>query len=247
MNFDHWDRRLAAWLKSHMMADGPVHEVAKRIDPETALFVVKCITTFGSDVLGEHALAIKEILEAVHESQALEPVLFQAEVALGLNEAGPAQPEQVEAEQVKTAEQVKAEQIKADAELAAQVIEEQTVIVEKEISDREGKSAGENEIDALKKDFEREQQDLEGKLDEMARNYFDKYPDLSDDQRRDATDTFKGVKDEAMENLHGQQETRLEELTRAQQEQREDPENLKDLEDLEERLKELEGTRDERS
>ena len=34
--------------------------------------------------------------------------------------------------------------------------------------------------------------DLEGKIDEMARNYFDKYPDLSKDQRDDATEQVQG-------------------------------------------------------
>ena len=224
-----FDKRSAAWVTAYLMADGPVHDVAQRIaqriDPESALFVVKCVTTFGSYALGEHAPAIKEVLEAVHESQALEPVLFQEEVALGLERAEPVE-----------AEQVKAEQVKADAELAAAAIEEQTQVVEKQISDEAGKSAA--EVDALKKDFEREQQELTGKLDGMARNYFDKHPDLSEDQRRDATETFKGIKEEALGDLRTQQETRLGELTRAQQEQRET---------LVEKRKELEDTRDGRS
>ncbi len=221
----------ASRLMSHLMADGPVHEVAKRFDPESALFVVKCVTTLGAWALGEHAPAIKEILEAVHESEALEPVLSQAEVALGVQAA-----EQVEAEQVKTDEQVKAAQIKADAELAATVIEQETNILEKEVSEEPAKSAGER--DALKTVFEREQQELKDKLDGMARNYFEKHPDLSEDQRADARATFNGIKEEALGNLREQQQTRLEELTRAQQEQRED---------LEKRRRELDGTRDWRS
>lgn len=237
------DKRAAAWVTAYLMADGPVHEVAKRIDPESALFVVKCVTTFGSYALGEHAPAIKEILEAVHESQALEPSLFQAEVALGMFEAEQAQPEQVEAEQVKAeqakteldkaAEQVKVEMIKADAERAAAVIEEQTAIVEQEIVDEPGKVAG--EIDVLEKEFEREKQRRETMLDEMERNYFKKHPDLSKDEREEAEKTFEGIKDKEMENLSRERETRLGELTHAQEQHREE---------LAERLEELEDTRE---
>jgi hypothetical protein len=244
MDFDHWDKRLAAWLKSHE----PLREDPKGFSAHSALLAAKYVTAIASYLPGEVGLMAKELFEAIHHA---ENGMNHPEAGLSEHKAEQAVDEQARVDQqakdvqAKVDEQAKAKNIKADAELAAQVIEEQTIIVEKEISDREEKSAG--EIDALKKDFEREEQDLEGKLDEMARNYFDKYPDLSDDQRRDATDTFNGVKDEAMGNLHGQQETRLEELTRAQQEQREDLENLKALEDLKERLKELEGTRDERS
>jgi hypothetical protein len=171
-------------------------------------------------ILGEHAEPLKGILEAAHESQALEPVLGEIEGAHGEPEDEQARvdlqakdeqarvdlqakdeqarvdlqakdeqarvDQQAKDEQARIDQQAKDEHIKADAELATAVIEVQTGILEKQIADEAGKSAG--EMDALKKDFEREKQELTGKLDGMARNYFDKNPDLSDDQRRDATD-----------------------------------------------------------
>jgi len=226
-----FDRRAAAWLESQLRAHGPIHEIAKRFDFDSASLLVKYVTVLGPAALGEHALAAKEMLETVHQAiLAVEPALSQLEDAHGEPEA-----EQAKDEQARVDQQAKDEHVKADAELAAAVIEEQTGILKKQIADEAEKSAG--EIDALKKDFEREQQELTGKLDGMARNYFDKHPGLSDDQRRDATETFKGIKEEALGELRGNQETRLGELTRAQQEQRGE---------LEERRKELDGTRSDR-
>jgi hypothetical protein len=247
-----FDRRAAAWLTSYMMTNEYLRAAAKNVDLESVPFVTKCIVAFGPLILGEHAQPLKEILEAAHESQAVEPALSQLEDAHGEPEAEQARDEQARIdqqardeqarvdqqardEQARVDQQAKDEHVKADAELAAAVIEEQTGILEKQIADEAEKSAG--EIDALKKDFEREQQELTGKLDGMAGNYFDKHPDLSDDQRRDATETFKGIKEEALGELRGNQETRLGELTRAQQEQRGE---------LEERRKELDGTRSDR-
>ena len=140
--------------------------------------------------------------------------------------------QEAKAEQGRIDEQAKAEYIKADAELAAEVIERETIVVEQKIAEHDGKSAGEN--DALSKDFAREQKELGEKLDGLAKNYFDKYPDMSEDQREEAEKTFKGIKDEAMDNLRGDQEKRLGEQARTQQQQRGE---------LEERRKELEGTR----
>jgi hypothetical protein len=248
-----FDRRAAAWLESQLRAHGPIHEIAKRFDFDSASLLVKYVTVLGPAALGEHALAAKEMLETVHRAiLAVEPALSQLEDAHGEPEAEQAKDEQARVdqqakdeqarvdqqakdEQAKIDQQAKDEYLKADAELAAAVIEEQTGILKKQIADEAEKSAG--EIDALKKDFEREQQELTGKLDGMARNYFDKHPGLSDDQRRDATETFKGIKEEALGELRGNQETRLGELTRAQQEQRGE---------LEERRKELDGTRSDR-
>jgi hypothetical protein len=259
-----FDRRAAAWLESQLRAHGPIHEIAKRFDFDSASLLVKYVTALGPAALGEHALAAKEMLETVHQAiLAVEPALSQLEDAHGEPEAEQVKDEQARVdqqvkdeqarvdqqvkdeqarvdqqakdEQARVDQQAKDEQAKADAELAAAVIEEQTGILEKQIADETEKSAG--EIDALKKDFEREQQELTGKLDGMARNYFDKHAGLSDDQRRDATETFKEIKEEALGELRGNQETRLGELTRAQQEQRGE---------LEERRKELDGTRSDR-
>src|ERR1700733_11066100 len=191
-----FDRRAAAGLTSYMMPNEYLRAAAKQV--ESVPFVTKCIVAFGPLILGERAQPLTEILEAAHQSQAVEPALSQLEDAHGEPEA-----EQAKDEQARVDQQAKDEHIKADAELAAAVIEEQTGILQKQISDEAEKSAG--EIDALKQDFEREQQELTGKLDGMARNYFDKHPDLSDDQRRDATETFKGIKGEALGGLRGNQ------------------------------------------
>lgn len=143
--------------------------------------------------------------------------------------------EQEKTEQLKAAEQAKAEHIKADAELAAAVIAEQAIVVEQEIAKEPGKSAA--EIDALYKEFEREKKELEGKIDGLTKNYFDKHPDLSDDERAKAEGRFKDIREEELGTLRSQQEARMEELTRTQQQQREE---------LEERRKELAGTRADR-
>jgi len=258
MDFQH---RAAAWLTSYVMTNEHLRAAAKQV--ESVPFVTQCIVAFGPSLLGEHAQPLTEILEAAHQSQALEPALGQLEDALGEPEAEQAMDEQARVdqqardeqarvdqqardeqarvdqqardEQARVDQQAKDEHVKADAELAAAVIEEQTGILEQQIADEAEKSA--EEIDSLKKDFEREQQELTGKLDGMASNYFDKHPDLSDDQRRDATATFNGIKEEALGELRGNQETRLGELTRTQQEQRGE---------LEERKKELDDTRSDR-
>lgn len=206
-----FERRAAAWLESQLRSRG----IPSLLDPDNAAFAVKVVAIAGPYVLGEHAPMVKEVLEAVHESMALEPVLSEVEGAPGPTEA---------------------ELIKADAQLAASVIEEQTDLLNKEISAEPGKSAA--EINDLKQEFEKEERELAGKLDGMARNYFDKHPDLSDDQRQDATKKFDAIKEEELGTLRGQQETRLGERTRDQQQHRED---------LEERRKELEGTRSDRS
>src|ERR1700722_5750720 len=280
MDFQH---RAAAWLTSYVMTNEHLRAAAKQV--ESVPFVTQCIVAFGPSLLGEHAQPLTEILEAAHQSQALEPALGQLEDALGEPEAEQAMDEQARVdqqardeqarvdqqardeqarvdqqardeqargdqqakdeqarvdqqakdEQARVDQQAKDEHVRADAELAAAVIEEQTGILEQQIADEAEKSA--EEIDSLKKDFEREQQALTGKLDGMASNYFDKHPDLSDDQRRDATATFNGIKEEALGELRGNQETRLGELTRTQQEQRGE---------LEERKKELDDTRSDR-
>jgi hypothetical protein len=257
MDWQNWDRHVAAHIKSRLTPEGRLQKLAERVDPHTASHLAEIGVAFVTHTLhldGETAHAIGDaILRSLghapdHAKDAhSEPKAESEQVNTEQAKAEQAKTEQAKAaeqvkdEQAKTelgkaAEQVKVEMIKADAERAAAVIEEQTAIVEQEIVDEPGKSGG--EIDALNKDFERERQDREAMLDGLARNYFDKHPDLSDDKRDEAAKTFKGIKDEEMGKLRAQQETRLEELTRVQQEQREE---------LAERLKELEGTRDERS
>jgi hypothetical protein len=72
-------------------------------------------------------------------------------------------------------------------------------------------------------------------LNEHESSYFKRYPDLSEEERAEATERFKTIKDKEMGNLDRQRETRLGELTRGQEQHREE---------LAERLEELEGTRE---
>ncbi len=257
------DKHLAAWMQAQLNADGPVHDLAQRIDPHWAMLTVKLVSGLAAYLLGENAHELHTTLEVIlRQSEPLEPGHGQpadtrseqakageqvktdeqarAEQAKAGEQAKAEQAkaeqlkavEQEKTEQLKAVEQAKAEHIKADAELAAAVIEEQTIVVEQEIAKEPGKSAA--EIDALYKEFEREKKELEGKIDGLAKNYFGKHPDLSDDERTKAEDRFKDIKEEELGTLRGQQEARMEELTRTQQQQREE---------LEERRKELEGTR----
>jgi hypothetical protein len=263
MDWGNWDKRLASDLKSRSKAEGPL-KLAKLVDPHTALHGAEIVTGlvahhFGLDAQAFHAVgdAIRRSIETglghtqdAHSEPKAEQVKAEQAKAEQENTEQVKAAEQVEAEQVKTAEQVKAAElikaeldkaaeqvkaglIKADAERAAAVIEEQTAIVEQEIVDEPGKSTVER--DALEKELGLEKQRRETMLDEMERNYFKKHPDLSKDEREGAEKTFKGIKDKEMENLSRERETRLGELTHAQDQRREE---------IAERLEELEGTRE---
>src|SRR5258708_7106862 len=144
-----FDRRAAAWLESQLRAHGPIHEIAKRFDFDSASLLVKYVTVLGPAALGEHALAAKEMLETVHQAiLAVEPALSQLEDAHGEPEAEQAKDEQAKDEQAKDEQarvdqqakdeqarvdqqakdeqarvdqQAKDEHVKADAELAAAV------------------------------------------------------------------------------------------------------------------------------
>jgi hypothetical protein len=102
-----------------------------------------------------------------------------------------------------------------DAELATAAIEELTVKLENAISEQ-AKEA-EQETAALRKEFKDEQDELVGKLDKMRDKYFKNHPDLPADQRTDAEETFKTIKDEAIGELKTQQDSRLVELQGQQQ------------------------------
>lgn len=233
MDWDHWDKRLAAKLKSYE----PLREDGKELSAiaHGALTVVKGLSALASFLPGDVGQLAKEVFEALHH---LEPVEHTG-AGHGEHKAAP---DKGEAEQDKTeldktgldkaTEQVKAEMVKADAERAAAVIEEQTVIVEQEIVDEPGKSTAERDV--IEQEFKLEKQRRETKLDDMERNYFEKHPDLSKDQREKAEETFQGIKEKEMGNLSRERETRLEELAHAQDKHREE---------LAERLEELEGTR----
>src|SRR5579862_3072000 len=141
MDWDHWDKRLAAKLKSYE----PLREDGKELSAiaHGALTVVKGLSALASFLPGDVGQLAKEVFEALHH---LEPVEHTG-AGHGEHKAAP---DKGEAEQDKTGldkatEQVKAEMVKADAERAAAVIEEQTAIVEQEIVDEPGKSTAERD------------------------------------------------------------------------------------------------------
>lgn len=243
MDWDHWDKRLAAKLKSYE----PLREDGKELSAiaHGALTVVKGLSALASFLPGEVGQLAKEVFEALHHMEPLEHTGAGHGEHKAAPDKGEAEQDKTEldkTEQVKTGldkteldkatEQVKAEMVKADAERAAAVIEEQTVIVEQEIVDEPGKSTAERDV--IEQEFKLEKQRRETKLDDMERNYFEKHPDLSKDQREKAEETFQGIKEKEMGNLSRERETRLEELAHAQDKHREE---------LAERLEELEGTR----
>lgn len=227
------DRRAAAWLESHLRADGPLHDFAKRFDFEGTSLQVKYTIAIGALLPGGFAPVAKEIFDAVHEAMlAVEPALSHLEAEPAKSAAEQAKDEVERATAKSERAEGKSAQTKADAELGAAVIEEQSILLQQQISEQEATSK--EEVAALKKVFEQEEQELTGKLDAMARKYFEKHPDLGADLRDEATATFNKVKDEALTGLRGGQETRMKELTGPQEKHREE---------LEERKKELDGTR----
>lgn len=125
---------------------------------------------------------------------------------------------------------------KADAEMAAAAIEELTVKLAN-VTSEETREA-EQETAALKEEFKDEQGELAGKLDKMRDKYFKNHPDLDKDQRTDAEQTFKTIKDEAIEALKAQQNSRSVELHTQQQDLRDNYEQARE---------ELDGTRDQRA
>jgi hypothetical protein len=141
-----------------------------------------------------------------------------------------------ELQAVQNQEQDSAEySLQADAELATAAIEEQAVKLENAISEQTKEA--EQETAALSQEFKDEQDELAGKLDKMRDKYFQNHQDLPADQRTDAEDTFKTIKDEAIGELKTQQDSRLVELQAQQQ----------DLSDnYEQAQKELDQTRHER-
>jgi hypothetical protein len=241
-----FDRHAAAWLIAHSGTDGPIHKLLKPIN-HTVLHIAEIVIAVGAHVFELDPATVHAVQDAIHQSLGhgsghtqdanSEPKAEQAKTEQAKTEQENTEQvkaaEQVKAELDKAAELIKAEMIKADAERAAAVIEEQTVIVEQEIVDEPGKSTAER--DALESEFDREKQRREEVLNGHERSYFEKHPELSKEQRAEATETFKTIKDKEMENLRRERETRLGELTRAQQEHREE---------LAERLEELEGTRE---
>jgi hypothetical protein len=125
---------------------------------------------------------------------------------------------------------------KADAVQAAAAIEELTVKLDNVTTEQTREA--EQEVAALEKEFKDEQDELVGKLHKMQDKYFENHPDLDQDQRTDAEQTFKTIEDEAIETLRVQQDSRSVELQTQQQDLRDNYEQAR---------KELDGTRDQRT
>jgi hypothetical protein len=97
----------------------------------------------------------------------------------------------------------------------------------------EAPKVSEQETDALKAQFVSEQKALVGKLDAMRDKYFENHPNLPGDQRDDAAATFKTIKDDAVQALTTQQDTRLLEHETRQQESRDNSEQKrKELDEI---------------
>ncbi len=143
------------------------------------------------------------------------------------------------ARQIKEAREQKHEiderAIREDAQLAADVIEQETVEVNQEISLQEAFAPAAEA--KLMQEFGQKLQELEEKLDKNEERYFKKNPDLSQDERGAAEERFKEIRDQEVGALKDQQAERLAEHQKAQEANREE---------LEKRRRELEGTRAER-
>jgi len=126
--------------------------------------------------------------------------------------------------------------VKADAEVAAAAIETLTAEIESKIAEELGDQK--EEIATLQAEFTDEQDKMAGKLDKMRDKYFENHPDLAEDQRTDAENTFKTIKDDAINALKAQQAPRMTELLADQQ-------HL--LDTYEQAKQELDETRDERA
>lgn len=170
-------------------------------------------------------------LESRDEEPTIEPIAYPKDPGDRIENLKLAELQAVENQEQDSAEY----SLQSDAEMATAAIEELTVKLENTISEQTKEAERENA--ALSKEFKDEQDELAGKLDKMRDKYFQNHPDLPADQRTDAEDTFKTIKDEAIGALKTQQDSRLVELHAQQQ----------DLSNNYERAqKELDETRDER-
>ena len=125
--------------------------------------------------------------------------------------------------------------VKEDAEKAAASLEDLDITLANEI-ERHATEAPQ-ETDQLLAKFGQEKTELVDKLNTIEEKYFDRHPDLTEDQRVDATERFKAVKGEALGSLEAQQQVQLLELEHSQDEASRKLAEAKD---------EVEQTRDER-
>lgn len=170
-------------------------------------------------------------LESRDEEPTIEPIAYPKDPGDRIENLKLAELQAVQNQEQDSAEY----SLQSDAEMATAAIEELTVKLEDAISEQAKEAEQENA--ALSQEFKDEQDELAGKLDKMRDKYFQNHSDLPADQRTDAEDTFKTIKDEAIGALKTQQDSRLVELQAQQQ----------DLSDNYERAqKELDETRDER-
>jgi hypothetical protein len=128
------------------------------------------------------------------------------------------------------------DQIRSDGKTAAAALEELDVELATTLRDQPNED--EQERNALNAKFEEEEKDLVGKLSTIEEKYFDGHPDLTEDQRVDAEETFKGVRGDALGLLEAHQQTELLQLEQVQQERRQE---------LTQAIEQVEQTRDERS
>jgi hypothetical protein len=202
-------------------------------DPENIRFAVNVTVKLALELMPEHTELLKIAIEKAVEyglDKYLEEREAGIDAALAKDENRGALIGGPELEAL-----ILQDGIKADAQLAAAVIEKATDEVNKEISADSDRSA--QEVAQLLPEFDQELQKLESKLDRNEERYFEKNPDLGQDQRGAAEERFKEIRDQEVGALKDQQAERLAELQARQE---------ADREELEKRLRELEDTRAER-
>jgi hypothetical protein len=258
----------AAWATAAIMENELIndaaHYAAKHLDAETAKFITSVVLLVVPEI-GDHfdIEMIKEFNDFTQDPDVGDLVETAIDNAIDLaaeiteelqwqkddRELEALEAEFLEADirssklletEIREAEALEAETleagIRADAEKAAAAIEELSGKLE-EVTQQEPRES-EQEIADLMQQFEAERQERIDKIDQMENAYFEKYPDLDENQRGDAEERFEEIRKGEMESLGEQQEARLEQLMTDQQEQRDN---------FAEARKELEETRDERS
>lgn len=260
--------RAAAWATAAIMENKLINDAAhyaeKRVDAETVKFLVSVAMLVVPEI-GEHfdIGIIKEFHDFTEDPSVGELVETAIDYAIDLAaefteelqwQKDDRVLENLEAEilkadilaseilesEIREAETLEAETlqagIRADAEKAAAAIEDLSDKLE-EVTEQEPRES-EQEIADLRREFEAEQQRVMDKIDKMENAYFEKYPDLDENQREDAAERFGEIRSGELESLGERQDARLDQLMTLQQEQRDN---------FAEARKEIDGTRDERS
>jgi hypothetical protein len=195
--------RAAAWATAAIMENelinGTVGFLGKYVDAEDVKFLANLASLVESSAIEYIDPGLKGAFDDVVVGDLTESLIEYA-MELGAEFTGgqPGQEASLDAE------------IKADAEQAVATIEE--------LSDRLGEVVeqepreSEREITDLQREFEAEQQHVMDKIDKMENAYFEKYPDLDENQRGDAAERFEEIRSGELESLGERQDARLDQM-----------------------------------